>query len=75
MFSDIMYIQQEPFLISVFKPLGFVISTCTSNRKTRTLRIAIKNQVLLLKNKGFFVSRLICDGERGFGAATEDYSK
>jgi hypothetical protein len=72
MYSDVMFVLQEPYLISVFKPLGLIITTCMTQKATKNLRMAIKSQVLLLKRQGFYVSRLLCDGDKAFGANTED---
>ena len=62
--SDIFYAKGIPFLITVLKPLGLILTTKLINRSTKTVVTAILNHLSTCASHRFYVSKLYVDPEK-----------
>jgi hypothetical protein len=68
MTSDIMYLLQQPFLVSVASPLELTISCPLSNQGKSCLGQALQVQINLLRSRGFDVTMVIVDPQKSIAA-------
>eukprot|EP01033_Poteriospumella_lacustris_P012287 gene12287-8788_t len=69
--ADVMYVQTEPYLISVSYPLRLVMTTILTDKKASSLANALVSHVESYGAKGFKVTRVLTDPEAAFRAAGE----
>lgn len=73
MMVDIMFVEGDPYLVSVSKPLGLtLINHLKGSRTAATLMSAISNQLNRYTSQGFVVNTILTDGEGGL-IALESY--
>ena len=67
LYSDLMFVETIPFLISIASPLMLVLVTASSGKTASALWSAFSKQIVALKVEGFAVSNLQIDGESAIG--------
>jgi hypothetical protein len=70
MHSDLMFIDNLPFLVSVLEPLGLTIASPLASRSEAVLTQEMFNHLNVAKSQQFIVSTIWFDGEKGVAAAT-----
>lgn len=65
--ADIMFVGGEPHLVVVAQPLGLTLAKCLLGRMAGALASAISHMIAELRSRGFAVSTLLSDGEKGMG--------
>lgn len=64
--ADIMFVEGDPYLVSVSKPLGLtLVNHLKGSRSASTLMAAISNQLNRYTAQGFVVKTILTDGEGG----------
>ena len=61
-YSDVMFVNKQPFLITVVRPLDLVLTTKIKSTTASQLRKAFKSQISLLNAKGFQLDSIHADG-------------
>ena len=70
--TDIMYLEQQPYLITVLHPLNFTLCNKLSSKSSKDLLSALKNHISTIQAKGFKITHLISDGEAGLQPIADD---
>ena len=77
--ADIMFVEQEAYLISVSEPLdltmAFYLKSIDSKdgvKSANRLMEALLSHISTYWSEGFNVQKIICDGEKGFRALNQD---
>jgi hypothetical protein len=65
MFTDIMFVEELPFMVSVLKPIGLILVTnLTKSKKTEYMESILTDQVNIIKSRGFSINRISVDPAR-----------
>eukprot|EP01042_Synura_sphagnicola_P030299 gene30299-39040_t len=72
---DIFFVDGDPFLLTLTKPMEHLMVTPLSSRKTSELFEATKNHIAEYRGAGFDVTNLQFDGEGGLAACTRDFKE
>ena len=75
MLMDIFFVDGDPFLLTLTKPMEHLMLTPLSSRKTSELFEATKNHIAEYRGAGFDVTNLQFDGEGGLAACTRDFKE
>jgi hypothetical protein len=70
MISDIMYVKQKPYLVSMSQPLNLTMATKLESELTEVLGRAVTDQINLVKSRGFEVRRLRIEPQASMKALT-----
>ena len=63
MFTDIMYFDGVPFLLTVVKPINLLMTKKLSSRNIDVIRNALSDQIEVLLSRKFPVTDIYCDAE------------
>jgi len=77
MLMDIFFVDGDPFLLTLTKPMEHLMVTPLSSRKMSELLRpeATKNHIAKYRGAGFDVTNLQFDGEGGLAACTQDFKE
>ena len=66
MHCDIMFIDEDPYLVSVATPLDLVmVSHLNGSRSTQSLQSALDKQIAVFMARGYQIKAVLSDGEKG----------
>ena len=65
MHCDIMFINKQPFLVSITHPLGIVLVGCVDNVTTPVLRQSLKRMFGTIGSRRISIAKFTSDNERG----------
>lgn len=68
MHCDIMFVNQQPYLVSIIHPLGIVLVACTKNLTTPELRQSIRRMFGTIGSRRISIVNFTSDNERGIAA-------
>jgi len=68
--ADIMFVQGEPYLVTVAKELGLTMVNSLKSRSTAAVKEALSKQLSNYTSRGFIVRTLLTDGEGAVHACT-----
>eukprot|EP01042_Synura_sphagnicola_P027301 gene27301-35262_t len=72
---DIFFVDGDPFLLTLTKPMEHLTVTPLSTRKMSELFETTKNHIEEYRGAGFDVTNLQFDGEGGLAACTQDFKE
>ena len=72
MHCDVMFVNRQPFLVSITHPLGIVLVACVENLIAPILGQSIRRMFGTIGSRGIKITRFISDNERGIAALTGD---
>ena len=72
MHCDVMFVNKQPFLVSITHPLGIVLVACVENLSAPILRQSIRRMFGTIGSRGIKVTRFSSDNERGIAALSGD---
>jgi hypothetical protein len=67
-YIDIFFVNREPYLITVAKPIGLIIAAHLPNRMANSIAAGILKHLLVLHKHQHAVRAIFVDGERGISA-------
>ena len=72
MHCDIMFVNKQPFLVSITQPLGIVLVACVEDLTTPTLRKSIRQMFGTIGSRRISIVGFTSDNERGLAALAGD---
>ena len=63
--SDIFFVDEKPYLLSVLMPVGFGIVTSINSRRGVTIKGAMAQHLSVARSRGYSVDTIFVDPERG----------
>ena len=60
---DIMYVEGDPYLISISAPLGLMIASDLPNRTADSVKERLNTHLARYRSEGFEIATIFCDGE------------
>ena len=72
MHCDIMFLNRQPYLLSITHPLGIVLVACTENLTTPVLRQSIRRMFGTIGSRRISIVKFTSDNERGIAALVND---
>ena len=64
--TDIMFIAEEPYLVSVLVPTTFgIVTWMINNRSAANIKRCVSEQLRLARSRGFIVETIYVDAEKG----------
>ena len=63
--SDIFFVDEKPYQLSVLMPAGFGIVTSISNRRGTSIKRAMSQQLSLARSRGYAIDTIFVDAEKG----------
>ena len=72
MHCDVMFLNRQPYLVSITHPVGICQSACLPSVSAAAIRPAIRQMFGTLKAKGIEVVRFTSDNEKGIASLCQD---
>ena len=72
MHCDVMFINRQPFLVSITHPLAIVLVACVENLTAPTLRQSVRKMFGTIGSRRISIVRFTSDNERGIAALVGD---
>ena len=72
MHCDIMFINKQPFLVTITHPLEIVLVSCVENVTTPVLRQSLKRMFGTIGSQRISITKFTSDNERGIAALFND---
>ena len=63
--TDIFFVVEKPYLLSVLMPVGFGIITSIDSRRGTSIKSATAQQLSLARSRGYMVDTIFVDAEKG----------
>ena len=63
--TDIFFVDEKPYLLSVLMPAGFGIVTSIFSRRGITIKNATRQQLSLARSRGYMIDTIFVDAEKG----------
>jgi hypothetical protein len=74
MHADIMFVNEQPFLVSITHPIGMILVESVINLTTPLLRTALKKMFGAFESRRIRITIFTSDNERGIAALASDVS-
>jgi hypothetical protein len=74
-FVDIFFVNREPYLISVAKPIGLIMVNKLPNRSASAVTKNLIAQLLVLHKSHFVIRTVVADGERAIHSRKEEIER
>ena len=72
---DLMFIDREPYLVSVSSPLQLLMVNHCGDKSTDSVKAALLNHISLYKGQDYQVKMILCDGEGAVQAMRQDLNE
>jgi hypothetical protein len=74
-FIDIFFVAKIPFLVSVVKPIGLILTNCLASRSANCISSVVLQQLLVLHKHQYAIRTLTADGEHGIHKGMDTIAK